>query len=210
MKSLKWTLTDQGGFTLLEVMIASAIMLIAFSSILMIESSSIDASLKAKRLNTVTMLAKSKLIETEMELEGKSFTEIQKEKAETFKEPFQDYRWKRVIKEVTFPNFAAGATQSALGSGAASGSSSRSSSASEGGEGADKLGKLVTNYLSKAIREVTVTVTWKSGKGEQSYSVATYWVNLNHEFQLSELPTGLLKRHRVSPQPRRGAWFHSP
>ena len=72
------SLFGETGFTLLETMIASAIMLIAFSAILMIESSSINASLKSKRLNTVTMLAKTKMIETEMELEGKSFSEIQK------------------------------------------------------------------------------------------------------------------------------------
>jgi general secretion pathway protein I len=171
----------EAGFTLLEVMIASAIMLIAFSAILMIESSSIDASLKSKRLNTVTMLAKTKMIETEMEIEGKSFSEIPKEKSETFKEPYQDYRWKRVIKEITIPNFAASVT-----SGAASSGGSEGGNASGGGEAQDRLGKLVTNYLSKAVREVTLTVTWKSGKGEQSYQIATYWVNLNHEFQLSE------------------------
>ena len=50
----------------------------------------------------------------------------------------------------------------------------------------EMLTKLVTNFLSKALREVTVTISWKKGAGEQSYAVTTYWVDLNHEFQLSE------------------------
>jgi hypothetical protein len=44
----------------------------------------------------------------------------------------------------------------------------------------------MSSYLSKAIREVTVTITWQRGSGTQNFSVSTYWVNLNHEFSLSE------------------------
>ena len=48
------------------------------------------------------------------------------------------------------------------------------------------LTKMMTNYLSKAVREVTVTIFWKKGSGEQSFTIATYWVNLNNEFKLPQ------------------------
>jgi hypothetical protein len=45
--------------------------------------------------------------------------------------------------------------------------------------------KYITNYLSKAIREVTVTVFYKKGSGEGTFSVSTYWVDLNRQFTMS-------------------------
>jgi prepilin-type N-terminal cleavage/methylation domain-containing protein len=168
----------EAGFTLLETMIAMAIMMVAFASILMVESSSINTSVKAKQMNVVTMLAKNLMVETEYSFEGKTFDEYKKEESGTFPEPYQDYSWKREVKEVKFPD---------LGSGSAKASASdKSGDAAAQDEASRQLTKLLTQFLSKATREVTVTIKFKRGSGEQSYSIATYWVNLNHEFQLSE------------------------
>jgi prepilin-type N-terminal cleavage/methylation domain-containing protein len=158
------------GFTLLEVVIAMAIMVLPFASILAVEQGSINASAKAKQMNIVDMLARNQMVETEFKIEGKTFTEVKKEESGTFPEPYSDYRWKTVIKEIEFPK---------IGTGAAPGSQGQNQSA-------ELLTKLITNFLSKAIREVTVTVSWRRGSGEQSYSVATYWVDLNYEFKITE------------------------
>ena len=168
---------NQAGFTLLETMVAMAIMLVAFASILAVESSSINSSEKAKHLNIAGMLAKSKMIDSEFEWEGKTFDEFNKEAGGPFKDPYQEYKWKRIVKEVKFP---------ALG-----GPASDKKDGSKGGdEGTDQntemLTKLMSNFMTKAIREVTVTISWKKGAGEQSFAVSTYWVNLNNEFQLTE------------------------
>lgn len=165
---------NEGGFTLLEVIIAMAIMVIALSSILSMESSAINASAKAKTLNVVTMLARGRMIGTEYMIEGKTFEEVRPEDGGTFDPPYQDYRWTSKIKEVEFPNLVAGAANK-----------------KEGGSGGEDevmatMSKLVTKFLSKAVREVNVTVYWKKGTGEQSYTLTTYWVDLNHEFSLSE------------------------
>ena len=165
---------QESGFTLLEVIIAMAIMVIALASILSMESSAINASAKAKTLNVVTMLARARMIDTEYMFEGKTFEEVKPEDGGTFDAPYQDYRWTSKIKEVQFPNLVSGAGNK-----------------KEGGSGGEDevmatMGKLVTNFLSKAVREVNVTVYWKKGSGEQSYTLTTYWVDLNHEFSLSE------------------------
>lgn len=170
--------TTQGGadqgFTLLEVIIAMAIMVIALTSILSVESGSISASARAKQMNIVAMLAKNKMIETEYELEGKSFEEVATESSGQFTNPYQDYSWQTTIKEITFPNLAMG---QASGDG---------SSGEGGNDLGNMVGKLVTKFFSKAIREVTVNIIWKKGSGEQHFSVSTYWVDLNHEFELNE------------------------
>jgi prepilin-type N-terminal cleavage/methylation domain-containing protein len=175
----KKLLRNNSGFTLLETMIALLIMVMAFTAILTVESNSIRASENARRLNIVRMLAKNKITEVEQEIEGKSFSEVKKENGGSFKSPYQDYRWNSVVKEIEFPNLSVGAPKS---------NSSGSSSAAGGGAGsdiADFLTKLLTNFLSKAVREVTVTIHWKRGTSEQNFSLSMYWVDLNHEFQTS-------------------------
>lgn len=180
---------NESGFTLLETLIAVTVMLIAFAAILGIQSNSINGMIRARGVTTVAMLLKDQMVQTETEIQGKSFDEVKKEDGGSFPAPFNnDYRWTRSIKEIEFPNLN-------INSAAPSGSSTSSASGSSSGdnknqEGAtemiDLITKLVTQYLSKALREVTVTVYYKTGGKEMSYSATTYWVDLNHEFQLSQ------------------------
>ncbi len=157
------------GFTLLETMIAMSIMVVAFGSILMVESASINTSTKAKQMIVVAMLAKRTMIESEYKFEGKTFAEFKKEESGTFEEPWRDYQWTRLVKEIEFP-------QLAIGSGSGDGETTA----------VETMTKLLTKFLSKAVREVTVKITWKKGSGEQSFAVSTYWVDLNHAMALSE------------------------
>jgi general secretion pathway protein I len=168
---LPTSLLDSRGFTLLEVLIAMAIMIVALASIFMIEGSSIGASDKAKRMNIVSMLAKNKMIETEFDLEGKGFDELDKETSGKFDPPFSDYGWKRSVKELKFPN---------IGSGGGSGQDDANAQVTA------LISKLFSEFLSKSIREVSVAITWQRGGHEQSFAVATYWVDLNHAFELTE------------------------
>lgn len=162
------------GFTLLEVLIALAIMTVMLTSIFLIQQSSIEATIRAQQMNTVAMLAKNLMIDTELAFQEKPFSEVKEEEKGQFPVPHQDYSWERKIKEIEFPN---------LGIGTGGGGE-------EGSEGAnpqsEMLSKLVSNFLSKSIREVSVTISWRKGSGTQSYAVATYWVDLNHEFSLTE------------------------
>ncbi len=168
---------NNDGFTLLEVIIAMAIMAVAFGSILAVEQGSINASARAKQMNIVGMLARNQMIELEYKVQGKAFQEVKKEEDGVFQSPYEDYKWKTKVKEIKFPNMKAGATSSEKSSNGGSDGDNQS---------AELLSKLVTQYLSKAIREISVTISWKRGSGEQSYSLSTYWVNLNEEFKFTE------------------------
>jgi len=164
------------GFTLLEVIIAITIMVLAFAAILSVESNSINATIRAKEMNIVAMLARGKMIEAEYKVEGKTFEEVQKEQAGAFETPYETFKWKTEVKEIKFPNMnMGGGAKNAGGNGD-----------DQGNQYAELLTKLVTNYFSKAIRELVVTILWKRGSTEISYSVSTYWVDLNHEFDTSE------------------------
>ncbi len=159
------------GFTLLEVMIALAIMVVGLAAILMIQSNSIEATSRTQQINTVSMLARNLMIETELQIQGKTFTEVKEEESGNFPKPYEEFKWSRKVKEVQFPNLGGGGGD-------------------QGGEGganaaAEMISKLVTNFLSKALREVRVTISWPRGKGEVSQEFTMYWVDLNHEFSLN-------------------------
>lgn len=164
------------GFTLLETLIAMTIMVIAFASILATQSSSINATRRARELSVVAMLAKNAMQDTEFELQGKSFEEVKKEDSAAFKAPYDSYRWSRVIKKIEFPdlNFT---------------KSSDTASSNGDTSTSDLVGlmtRLVAKFFSDALREVTVTVSFQSDGKTMKYDVTTYWVDLNHEFQVSE------------------------
>ena len=163
---------DSSGFTLLEVLIAMSIMVVSFGAILSIESSAINVTNRARQTNTVAMLLKNALVQTEMEIEGKSFEEVQKEKSAAFDAPFAEYSWSWKVKEVEFPNLVPN-------SGDGSGDKGQDQSS-------EQFGRIVTKFLSKAIREVEVSVSWKKSEKTQSVSATTYWVDLNHEMALTE------------------------
>ena len=180
MRNLRRTLgTD--GFTLLEVMIAMAIMLVAFSSILAIQSSSLSSALRSRQIHEVGMLARGAMAQTEVEIAGKKFNEISEEASGQFEDPYQDYSWTRKIKEIKMPNLAGIAQAGADDEGGQSNSEEEAQKSAM----MEQMTKVVTNFLSKAVREVTITVSWKRGPGVQKYEVAMYWVDLNSEFEIN-------------------------
>lgn len=183
MTFFRRSITAQSGFTLLEVMIAMAIMLVAFSSILAIQSSSMSSALKSRQIHEVSMLARNAMAQTEVEISGKKFEDITEELSGQFDDPYQDYTWTRKIKEVKLPNLQglSKAAQSASGGDAAASKDDEEKNSAI----MEQMTKVITNFLSKAVREITITVQWKRGIQVQKYEVAMYWVDLNSDFQLN-------------------------
>jgi|CryBogDrversion2_8_1035294.scaffolds.fasta_scaffold20134_2 general secretion pathway protein I len=151
------------GFTLLEVMIALAIMALALGSILAVEQGSINATARAKQMHIVAMLAQNQMISTEYQIEGKTFEEVKKEDSGVFAEPYTDYRWKTTIKPVKFPNMQLGTEE-------------KNTEATQ-----DQIMKMMSEYLSRSIHEIQVRIFWKKGSTEQDYTISTFWVNFQNE-----------------------------
>lgn len=174
----------EAGFTLLEVIIAMAIMALAFGAILAVEGSSINASIRAKQMNIIAMLAKNQMVETEFRIRNKPFDEIPKEENGKFDPPYETYRWKTTIREIKFPQLSQG-KQGGDNNSNANSTSSGATNDTSNSDMANQVTKLTSNFLSKALREVTVSVIWKQGSKDQNFSLSTYWVDLNHEFNLT-------------------------
>jgi prepilin-type N-terminal cleavage/methylation domain-containing protein len=174
---------SEAGFTLLEVIIALTIMVLAFTAILSVESGGINAAEKTHQINIVAMLARNKMIETEYAIEGKTFDEVKKDDGGNF-DGYPDFRWTSQIKEVKFPAL----NLQGVGSGASGDNADKGATAGGSQPVSDLvtlMTKLITNFLSKAVREVDVTIYWKRPSGEQKFTISTFWVDLNHEFELN-------------------------
>jgi prepilin-type N-terminal cleavage/methylation domain-containing protein len=178
------TLSNDRGFTLLEVMIAIGVLAIGIGAILTAENNSLDVTLRAKRMTTVATLAKNQIIDAELELQGKTFDEVKEDSTGKFDAPYADYSWERKIKEITFPNVVGPGG----GGGAAEGGAAGGATASGSNPEVDRIVKIATSYLSKSTREITVTIKWVEKKEDQKFTVSQYWVDLNHEFNFSETP----------------------
>jgi prepilin-type N-terminal cleavage/methylation domain-containing protein len=160
------------GFTLLEVMIAIGILAIGIGAILTAENNSLDVTMRAKRMTTVAMLAKNALIQAERDVTGKSFTEVKTDDHGQFDAPFQDYTWERKIKEIKFPNIL-------------DQSQAKKDEVSTVDENTQRVVKIATTFLSKATREIIVTIKWVDKKEAQKFVVSQYWVDLDYAFDIN-------------------------
>ena len=86
----------QAGFTLLEVMVAVAIIAISFVSLLGAQSQSISLAAISRFETTASMLARQKLAE----LQTESFTELSSGEGD-FEEDFADFHWQAEVSEWT-------------------------------------------------------------------------------------------------------------
>jgi general secretion pathway protein I len=84
------------GFTLLEVMVAMAIIAIALTAVLGSQSQSISLAAEAKFSTIATLLAQSKMAEMELEDPDDLTSD-----AGDFREDFPDYRWDVKVSDVT-------------------------------------------------------------------------------------------------------------
>lgn len=147
------------GFTLLEVMVAVAILAISMTVLLTFSGNSLIASGRAERMTIATMLARQKMAEIELELEkaiGRNEFPDERSEDGKFDEPFEGYGWKMDIRRVELP----------------------APVAEEGGGIQEIVGRQLTREISKTVRELKLTVTWEEGGEEQSFDVVTHIVKL--------------------------------
>lgn len=138
---------NRKGFSLLEVLVAVAIMASAFTILLTGQGASFLASERGEMLTMATNLARQKMTELEMEIEAdlakNKFPSEDEEKNGSFDEPFENFRWVTTVKKVEIP----------LAQGA--------------GEGEEEQGGMIGSYMqtvmeqiSESVRELQVQIFW--------------------------------------------------
>ncbi len=210
---------NRSGFTLLEVVVALAILGLALMAIYDLNAGAVAMHAYGKKLTVASMLARSKMTDLEQELYDKPFSTDDEEKSGDFSdEGWSGFKWRaRVLAPRTdgvSPQQLLGAIfnlplggssdgplgglAALFGGGASSSSTSTSSPAGSstsapvptGLSGASSpLAGLTTNLLqnqftqlvdqiTKAVREVHLTVSWKDGRQVETLDLVTHVVSL--------------------------------
>ncbi len=180
------------GFTLLEVMVALALLASAMLALSQLVSGALRNHVRAAQLDTATLLARGKLAALEDEFEVKGFRDFDQEDEGTFeKEGHPEIKWSVHVKK---PHVELGPEKilalltggqgdlssliaQATGGGAA-GSSGGPTTANPGSAGMAAMLQqqltLIGEVIKKGVREVRLTVTWPDGKKDASFTVVTH------------------------------------
>ncbi len=198
--------SEARGFTLLEVMIALAILGMALLAIFNLNSGAISMHGYTKRLTVASLLARSKMTDIEQELFDEGFQLDDQEMSGDFSdEGWGSFKWRaRIIAPKTSgvsPEKFMGALfnlpigdeagagdpfaafAGALGgSGAqlAGGAQAAAGQAAGGGIAAGLMQTQFTQMLdqiSKSVREVHLTVSWKDGTTTETMDIVTHVVS---------------------------------
>jgi general secretion pathway protein I len=190
----------RAGFTLLEVMVALAILAGALMAVAELSGGALRNFGYARDLTDATLLARAKLAELEERLEDSGFRDADETLDGDFADMGRpDVRWKAEVLRPTTKLSPEQLLAVFLGSspddvdaqsmltkllGGGTGGSAGAAGAALGAGGA--MGavlqaqlKAFAEELRRSLRELRLTVSWGTGKREEGFSVATHLVVLN-------------------------------
>lgn len=144
--------------TLLEVMVAMAILSIALVAVYKAQTQSMQLSSKAEYVTTAMNLAKARLGEIEFQILEKGFEYLEEKDSGTFEDrSFSDYRWEYTAGKIEIPLVSV---------------DDDSEQVSE-----NSYLKMAKDMLEKSIKEVRLRVYYKEGRNEDFVEVVTHFSN---------------------------------
>ncbi len=163
------------GFTLLEVMVAMAILASSLVVLLEIATNNVRATNHAKLTSTATFLARGKMVSVETQILEDGFVDTDQEDEGDFDdEGFPQFRWSTLIERVELPADLASQTQAAAGEAVQTDDPMQALTGMVGG----LMGSFIEPVrvgLEESVRRVTLKVSWDEvGRGEQSLEVVTF------------------------------------
>lgn len=175
------------GFTLLEVMVAVALLSLGIVVLLQVQARSIQLAQQARNLSVATGLARAKLYDCEQDLRKKGFSIGDYHEEGRFEEKgFENFYWECHAYKPELPvpdatDVASGLT-SAGGSGDAMGGSASAlaGAGDAAGIGAGMIAPVfsqMAQVVGEAIRELVVLVRWQEGEGWEQLQVTTHLVD---------------------------------
>jgi len=198
------------GFTLLEVMVAMAILALALTVAFEVAGGALQNHVRARRLEVASLLARAKLAEVEAKFEEDGFRDFDQSEDGTFDgEGHPEVRWEAKTTKPTVELGADGVVKALTG--AEGGISGLLGLAPEGqggqggGPATDAAATLAASPMAaaakamieqqlttlgeeikKGVRELRLTVSWVDGAATESFSVVTYLVVLTPGSQRAE------------------------
>ena len=177
------------GFTLLEVMVALAILATSLVAISEVVGGALRNHVRARQLDVATGLARTKMVQVQAQFERKGFRDFDENDEGTFEtEGHPEVRWKLDVRR---PSVELGGDQvlAALTGG------KTLQELLPSPEQAPQLGPFmgmiqaqlqptlaqIGEQLKKSVRQVRLTVSWQSGAAVESFDVVTHLVVMQPE-----------------------------
>ncbi len=142
------------GFTLLEVLIAVAILAVSLLAIFHLQSTALLSSARAQKITVATQLARLKMSQVLMQLEEGmakgEFPESKEDSGIFEEEKHPDYGWRLKVRKVEIP----------------------APPLPEGG--ADILAQvfsMISEQISRSTREVKLTIVWRDADDEEEVGI---------------------------------------
>lgn len=175
------------GFTLLEVMVALAILASALVATSDVVSGALRNHVRAQHLEVATLLARGKMAELEERYEWKGFGLQDEEDEGTFEDDgHPEVKWRLAVKVPTVDVTPDAVLRALLGSD--QGLKELLPSPDQAPQLAPFQAALTAalqgslgrfgEQLKRGVRKVSLTVSWPEGKGEESFTVTTHMVVL--------------------------------
>jgi prepilin-type N-terminal cleavage/methylation domain-containing protein len=164
-----------GGFTLLEVMAAVAILALTLVVLLNIITNNMRATAHAQMVTTATFLARGKMVSMEDVIIEVGFQDLDEEDEGTFEEEgFPAFNWASSVEKIQLPTEAMTKVQKESGQASTSADPMKALTGMVGG----MMGSFIEPVrvgLEESVRRVTLRVFWNErGRPEQSVEVVTY------------------------------------
>lgn len=177
-----WKLSKSGGFTLLEVMVALAIMAMALTLVSGIQQRSLMMTSRSKMISVATMLARYKMVDLEDDLFEEGFSDFEDtEKGDFGEEGFEKFRFELVIDKIELPTNVNSETMAdtfgSLSGGGGDDSGQGSSIMAAQAQLMASQFEMFRNILERSIRRVHLKVLWREGRDDKSVSVVAFFTD---------------------------------
>lgn len=181
---------DEGGFTLLEVLIAMGILSLSLTSLLSSQMAAIRATRYAQGVSAAAFLAEHQLIELEWEARKKGWTSSDEESTGTFSdEGWPETRYTCLVDFLELPDYNELAR--AVDAAEAETGGREGLQTQDAGEQAfgvmGMVWPMIKAAIENSIRKASCTVYWSDGDVEHEFTVATFWTDPQKLQQLPQL-----------------------
>jgi general secretion pathway protein I len=180
------------GFSLLEVLVAVALLALGLTGLFLAQARSLELARQTRELSVATGLARMKLLECQDDLLKKGFSIGDYDEEGNFDDDgYAEFFWECHAYKPDIPTGDASDIQEGLSSGgaAAGGAGALGGALGGGGGGANPMAEMgagmiapvlsqISDVMGESIREMVVIVRWREGEEWTDIRVTTHLIDL--------------------------------